>query len=120
MHAVSRLALHPHITNIQVSWVKMGEAGVKACLQSGANDMGGTLMNESISKAAGAEFGQELPPEEMERIILDIGRKPKQRTTLYGLAPEDRQIASFQAPDLAPIILTPVKKYERRAVTAEV
>ncbi|MBN9492503.1 5-amino-6-(D-ribitylamino)uracil--L-tyrosine 4-hydroxyphenyl transferase CofH [bacterium] len=59
MHAVSRLALHPHIKNIQVSWVKMGEAGVKACLNAGANDMGGTLMNESISKAAGAEFGQE-------------------------------------------------------------
>jgi FO synthase len=118
MHAVSRLALHPHITNIQVSWVKMGEAGVKACLQSGANDMGGTLMNESISKAAGADFGQELPPEEMERIITDTGRKPKQRTTLYGLAPEDRQIASFHAPELAPIVLTPVKKYERRPVEA--
>jgi FO synthase len=116
MHAVSRLALHPHIKNIQVSWVKMGEAGVKACLNAGANDMGGTLMNESISKAAGAEFGQEMPPEQMERIITDIGRKPKQRTTLYGLAPEDRQIASFHAPELAPIVLTPVKKYQRKAV----
>jgi FO synthase len=116
MHAVSRLALYPHIKNIQVSWVKMGEAGVKACLNAGANDMGGTLMNESISKAAGAEFGQEMPPEQMERIITDIGRKPKQRTTLYGLAPEDRQIASFHAPELAPIVLTPVKKYQRKAV----
>ncbi|MEO9255800.1 MAG: 5-amino-6-(D-ribitylamino)uracil--L-tyrosine 4-hydroxyphenyl transferase CofH, partial [Tepidiformaceae bacterium] len=117
MHAVARLALNPHITSIQVSWVKMGEAGVKACLQAGANDMGGTLMNESISKAAGAEFGQELPPDEMERIIKDIGRKPVQRTTLYGLAPEDRQIASFHTAELEPIVLTPVKKYERRTET---
>ena len=114
MHAVARLALHPYITNIQVSWVKMGEQGVKACLDAGANDMGGTLMNESISRAAGAEFGQELPPEEMDRIITDVGRKPAQRSTLYGIAPEDRQIASFHAPELEPIVLTPVKKYERR------
>jgi FO synthase len=120
MHAVSRLALHPHITNIQVSWVKMGEPGVRACLDAGANDMGGTLMNESISRAAGAAFGQELPPEEMERIIRDAGRTPVQRTTSYGLAPEDRQIASFQAPELEPIVLTPVKKYERRQEPAGV
>ncbi len=118
MHAVARLALHPHITNIQVSWVKMGEEGVKACLNAGANDLGGTLMNESISRAAGADFGQELPPEEMERIIRGIGRKPVQRTTLYGLSPEDRQIASFHAPELEPLVLTPVKKYERRRVPA--
>jgi FO synthase len=114
MHAVARLALHPHITNIQVSWVKMGVEGVKACLAAGVNDMGGTLMNESISKAAGAAFGQELPPEEMERTIRFMGRTPVQRTTLYGLAPEDRQIASFHAPELLPIILTPARKYERK------
>jgi FO synthase len=115
MHAVARLALHPHITSIQVSWVKMGEAGAKACLDAGVNDLGGTLMNESISRAAGAAFGQELPPEEMERIIRSIGRKPVQRTTLYGLAPEDRQIASFHAQELLPIVLTPARKYERRS-----
>ncbi|MGH2610799.1 MAG: 7,8-didemethyl-8-hydroxy-5-deazariboflavin synthase, partial [Tepidiformaceae bacterium] len=80
----------------------------------GANDMGGTLMNESISRAAGAAFGQEFPPERMEELIRAIGRKPVQRTTLYGLAPEDRQIASFHAPELEPIVLTPAKKYERR------
>jgi FO synthase len=114
MHAVARLALHPQITNIQVSWVKMGEAGVTACLAAGVNDVGGTLMNESISRAAGAAFGQELPPEEMERIIRAAGRKPVQRTTLYGLAPEDRQIASFHANELEPLVLTPVKKYARR------
>ena len=114
MHAVARLALHPHITNIQVSWVKMGVEGVKACLAAGVNDMGGTLMNESISRAAGAAFGQELPPEEMERTIRFMGRTPRQRTTQYGPAPEDRQIASFNAAELLPIVLTPAKKYERK------
>ena len=120
MHAVARLALHPHITNIQVSWVKMGVEGVKACLAAGVNDMGGTLMNESISKAAGAAFGQELPPEEMERVIRVMGRTPAQRTTLYGLPPEDRQIASFGAGELLPIILTPARKYERNIVRRRV
>lgn len=114
MHAVARLALHPYITNIQVSWVKMGVEGVKACLAAGVNDMSGTLMNESISRAAGAGFGQELPPEEMERTIRAMGRVPRQRTTTYGHVPEERVIASFNAPPLAPIVLTPVRKYERR------
>jgi FO synthase len=118
MHAIARLALHPHITNIQVSWVKMGAEGARAALNAGANDMGGTLMNESISRAAGAAFGQEFPPERMEELIRSIGRKPVQRTTTYGLAPEERQIASFHAPELEPIVLTPAKKYERRAVGA--
>ncbi len=118
MHAVARLALHPYITNIQVSWVKMGPAGVRACLDAGVNDLGGTLMNESISRAAGAGFGQELPPEEMERLIREAGRRPRQRTTTYGPVPEERVIASFGAPPLAPIVLTPVRKYERRPTGA--
>ena len=62
MHAVARLALHPLVPNIQTSWVKMGPAGRKACLRAGANDLGGTLMNESITRAAGAVHGQEMPP----------------------------------------------------------
>ena len=94
--------------------MKMGEEGVKASLAAGVNDVGGTLMNESISRAAGASFGQELPPHEMERIIRSVGRKPAQRTTAYGIAPEDRQIASFNTAELLPIVLTPAKKYERR------
>ena len=114
MHAVARLGLHPYIGNIQVSWVKMGVEGVKACLSAGVNDLGGTLMNESISRAAGAEFGQELPPEEMERTIRFMNRTPRQRTTQYEASPEERQIASFNAFELAPIVLTPVKKYERK------
>ncbi|HVV60704.1 MAG TPA: 5-amino-6-(D-ribitylamino)uracil--L-tyrosine 4-hydroxyphenyl transferase CofH, partial [Pseudolabrys sp.] len=80
MHAVSRLVLHPLISNIQTSWVKMGEAGVRACLVAGVNDLGGTLMNESISRAAGTEHGQEMPPEDMDRLIASTGRVPEQRT----------------------------------------
>ena len=119
MHSVARLALHPHITNIQVSWVKMGAEGAKACLKAGANDMGGTLMNESISRAAGAAFGQEFPPERMEELIRSIGRTPAQRTTTYGVAPEGQQIASYAAPELEPIVLTPAPKYERAARAKE-
>ncbi len=84
MHAVSRLALYPHITNIQASWVKLGEAGVRVCLQAGANDMGGTLMNESISRAAGASHGQEMTPDRMAAVIESLGRNARQRTTFYG------------------------------------
>ena len=83
MHAVARLALHPLITNIQTSWVKMGPDGAALCLNAGANDLGGTLMNESISRAAGTQHGQEFPPEAMEALIRSIGRMPVQRDTLY-------------------------------------
>jgi FO synthase len=83
MHAVSRLVLYPHINNIQASWAKMGKDGVKAALQAGANDMGGNLMNESISKAAGASHGQEFESSDMETLIRSISRCPEQRTTLY-------------------------------------
>jgi len=83
MHAVARLVLHPHITNIQTSWAKMGRQGALFCLQAGANDLGGTLMNESISRAAGAAHGQELLPADMEALIGSIGRTARQRTTLY-------------------------------------
>jgi FO synthase len=81
MHAVSRLALHPVIPNIQASWVKMGPLGVAACLDAGVNDLGGTLMNESITRAAGAAFGQEMPPEAMEALIREHGRIPRQRSS---------------------------------------
>jgi FO synthase len=101
MHAVARLALHPWITNVQASWVKLGVEGAQAVLRAGANDLGGTLMNESISRAAGAEHGQEMPPEAMEAAIRAIGRTPRQRTTLYGDAPPDRVAASYGAPPLA-------------------
>ncbi len=84
MHAVGRIALHGYINNVQVSWVKLGMEGAKLALQSGCNDLGGTLMNESISRAAGASHGQEMLPEELEDAIREIGRTPRRRTTLYG------------------------------------
>ncbi len=84
MHAVARLALHPEVKNVQTSWVKMGPQGALLCLRSGANDFGGTLMNESITRAAGAVHGQEMLPATLARLIEGIGRRPMQRTTLYG------------------------------------
>jgi FO synthase len=84
MHAVARIALHGAIRNIQVSWVKMGIEGAKLALQVGANDLGGTLMDENISRAAGASHGQELTAAAMEDLIRSIGRTPRRRNTLYG------------------------------------
>ena len=110
MHSIARLALHPLITNIQTSWVKMGPLGAALCLNAGANDMGGTLMNESISRAAGTEHGQEFPPEAMEGLIHGIGRQPVQRSTAYGGVSNDRQVVSFNAPELAPVVQTPPRK----------
>jgi FO synthase len=101
VHAVARLALHPHITNIQASWVKLGIDGAQGVLNAGANDLGGTLMNESISRAAGAAHGQEMPPEGMEAAIRAIGRTPRQRTTLYGTPDPERTRLSYGAPPLA-------------------
>ena len=110
MHAVARLALHPLITNIQTSWVKMGPNGAALCLNAGANDLGGTLMNESISRAAGTQHGQEFPPQAMEELIRSIGRVPMQRDTLYRPATDDRREISYNAPELAPIVQTPPRK----------
>jgi FO synthase len=84
MHAVARLALDPVIANIQASWVKMGPDGAALCLGAGANDMGGVLMNESITRAAGAVHGQELSATDLQRLIRAAGRTPRRRTTLYG------------------------------------
>ncbi len=100
LHAVARLALHPLITNVQASWVKLGPDGVRQALAAGVNDLGGTLMNESISRAAGSEWGQEMPPEAMEDLIRTAGRVPRQRTTTYG-APDPAQVRrSFGAAPL--------------------
>ncbi len=99
MHAVARLALHPHIQNIQASWVKLGPEGVKLCLAAGVNDFGGTLMDESISRSAGASHGQEMIPELMESIIRSAGRTPRQRTTTYTDAPEGQRSRSFGTAD---------------------
>ena len=112
MHAVARLVLHPLITNIQTSWVKMGPEGSALCLNAGANDLGGTLMNESISRAAGTQHGQEFPPEAMEALIRSIGRIPVQRDTLYRPASDERRAVSFNAAELAPVVQTPPRKMQ--------
>ncbi len=109
VHAVGRLALHPEITNVQASWVKLGPEGTRQALAAGVNDLGGTLMNESISRSAGAEYGQEMPPERMEELIRSAGRVPRQRTTLYGEPPEAQVRASFGAAPLREPLNPPVK-----------
>lgn len=90
MHAIARLVLGPVIRNIQVSWVKMGAEGATAMLRAGANDLGGVLMDESITRAAGGVNGQALGVAEMHAIAASIGRPARQRTTLYGVVPETR------------------------------
>jgi FO synthase len=87
MHAISRIALNGAISSIQVSWVKLGLDGAAACLAAGVNDLGGVLMNESISRAAGAAHGQELTVADLERAAAMAGRPLRQRTTLYGEPP---------------------------------
>ena len=97
MHAISRIALAGAISSIQVSWVKLGLEGAAACLAAGVNDLGGVLMNESISRAAGAAHGQELTVADLERAAALAGRPLRQRTTLYG-EPAARQEAVSAAP----------------------
>jgi FO synthase len=92
MHAIGRLSLHPLINNIQSSWVKLGQSGALSCLNAGVNDMGGTLMNESISKAAGSIHGQEFTPDRMESFILSANRIPLLRDTLYNEIDKNRFI----------------------------
>jgi FO synthase len=75
----------------------MGHEGVKTCLRSGANDLGGTLLDETITRSAGASHGQEMTPVQMENTIRLLGRKPRQRNTLYDTVAEDRYRASFAA-----------------------
>jgi len=83
MHAVSRIMLNPYIKNIQVSWVKEGPKLSQLCLDAGANDLGGTLINESISTSAGASYGQLVRPAEFRKMIRDAGRAPAERHTTY-------------------------------------
>jgi FO synthase len=86
-------------------------------LRGGVNDLGGTLMNESISRAAGTAHGQELAPAELDALILRAGRLPQQRTTLYEDADAGQTERSYRAPELLPMVLTPLKR--RRAAVAE-
>ncbi|WP_176082753.1 5-amino-6-(D-ribitylamino)uracil--L-tyrosine 4-hydroxyphenyl transferase CofH [Martelella sp. HB161492] len=113
MHAIARLALNPVLTNIQASWVKLGAEGLSDCLTAGANDAGGTLMEETITRAAGAVHGQEMAPHEFVEMIRALGRTPRLRNTLYETAPESRMQRAFQAPPLEPSINTLASKYDR-------
>ena len=110
MHAVARLALNRQITNIQTSWVKLGEKGTKICLKAGANDLGGTLMNETITRSAGATHGEEKTPHALEAIIQDAGRRARQRTTLYKKAPKGQRTNSYSPEQLVRIINSQVKR----------
>ena len=118
MHAVARLVLDPWIVNIQTSWVKMGPDGMRLALAAGVNDVGGTLMNESITRAAGAGFGQEMPPERLESIIREAGRTPRQRTTRYTDAPAARRNAAFGAPALTEPVFRRARRFERGSSVA--
>ena len=113
MHAVARLVLHGLVDNIQASWVKMGREGVAACLRAGVNDLGGTLMNETITRAAGASHGQEWLPAEMESRITELEREPWQRNTVYQAVSDERHNAARNAAPLSEPINTPARKYER-------
>ena len=114
VHAVARLALNPHITNIQASWVKLGHDGVVAALNAGCNDLGGTLMNESITRAAGAGHGQETSPKRMMEMIEAADRRPRQRATDYGEVDSAIARRGLDAGELAMIDNTPARKYERK------
>ena len=111
MHAVARLVLHPLITNIQASWVKLGPDGLGEMLEAGVNDLGGDLMNESISRAAGADWGQEMTVPRLEDLARRHGRPIAQRTTLYQ--PIDRAASPPPSPQ-APHHLTTTELLEQR------
>jgi FO synthase len=87
MHAVARVTLYPLITNVQASWVKLGVEGVTAMLDAGVNDFGGTLMEEHISRMAGASHGLGLTAAQIEEAIRRAGRTPRERSTTYGTPP---------------------------------
>jgi FO synthase len=104
--AVARLFLRPHIRNVQMSWVKMGPKLAQVALTAGANDFGGTLMEESISRESGADHGENLPPETLRRLIREMGRVPIERSTTYQV------LRRFDDPALDPPSLEPATERE--------
>ncbi|MCX4787391.1 MULTISPECIES: bifunctional FO biosynthesis protein CofGH [unclassified Streptomyces] len=103
--AMARLLLHPHITNIQTSWVKLGTEGAAEMLRSGANDLGGTLMEETISRMAGSSYGSYRSIQDLVAIAELAGRPAKPRTTLYGEVPEERVTAAAASDGHLPVLL---------------
>ncbi|WP_189233179.1 bifunctional FO biosynthesis protein CofGH [Streptomyces flaveolus] len=106
--AMARLLLHPHIPNIQTSWVKLGTEGAAQMLRSGANDLGGTLMEETISRMAGSSYGSYKSVKDLIAVADAAGRPARPRTTLYGEVPEERQRAATASdghlPELLPVL----------------
>lgn len=102
MHAIARLMLNGWIDNIQASWVKLGPELAQQMLSAGVNDLGGTLMNESISRAAGAEHGQEMRPDSFIQIMRNMGRQPVRRNTLY------HHLTTYDSPELVPVVQLPL------------
>ncbi len=115
VHAVARLMLHGRIDHVQTSWVKLGDAGTQLMLQGGADDLGGTLMEETISRMAGADNGSEKTMSELEAMTRAIGRVPYQRTTTYGRPPAERRAVArahattglTRTPRLLPLLPSP-------------
>jgi FO synthase len=97
MHAIARIAYHGLIDNVQVSWVKIGVDGARQLLQAGCNDLGGTLMDENISRAAGAAHGQKMSEDSFGAVVSPLGRRLEQRTTLYGRTPGGKELTSSRA-----------------------
>ncbi|MBD0746397.1 bifunctional FO biosynthesis protein CofGH [Streptomyces sp. CBMA152] len=106
--AMARLLLHPHITNIQTSWVKLGSEGAAEMLRSGANDLGGTLMEETISRMAGSSYGSYKSIQDLIAVAEAAGRPARPRNTLYGEVPEERQraaaVSDGHLPELLPVL----------------
>jgi FO synthase len=98
VHAMARLLLHGRIDNIQTSWVKLGVDGTRAMLGAGVNDLGGTLMEETISRMAGSEHGSRKSPADLDAIATGAGRPVRQRTTTYGVPDPERVRRSYEAP----------------------
>jgi FO synthase len=113
MHAVARVVFHGLIDNIQASWVKMGREGIAACLQAGVNDLGGTLMNESITRAAGSGHGQEWEPRLLEAQIRAAGRQPRMRTTLYAEVSAEQRAKALTANPLGAVANQAAGKQQR-------
>ena len=106
--ATARLVLRPHVANVQVSWVKMGTKLAQMALLAGANDFGGTLMEESISRESGSQHGENLPAEQIRRLVREVGRIPVERNTGYDI------LRRFDDPALDPPSLEPGSDRELR------
>jgi len=117
VYAVARLVLYPHVRHIQASWVKIGVVGIADSILAGCDDVGGSLMNESITRAAGAVHGQEWSPDSITSTLAEQGFEPWHRTTLYLHAPADRARAAVSALALAPIHNTPVSSHRQSKAT---